>query len=176
MAIFYANEARRRLRDSGMSLREFSVRAGLPNSSVSAWLRGARKPKFNTVTEIASALGCSICDISSFQVSEDCGRQIPEAPPIITTPPPVLDRLAEKMKDCAKERAGARWNKLIAEVREVVERHFRRFDDAKRDMVFRQISQCPDSPPAIAIEYMAERIIEQMVPVADIVNNTEGQK
>lgn len=78
----------------------------------------------------------------------------------------VLDRLAEEMKAAAVRNAGMRWSRYIADIREITERHFRRFDEQERERVFAEISTHPDRPPAVAVEYMARRIIEQMVPAA----------
>ena len=78
----------------------------------------------------------------------------------------VLDRLAEEMKAAAVRNAEMRWSRYIADIREVTERHFRRFDEQERERVFAEISTHPDRPPAVAVEYMARRIIEQMVPAA----------
>lgn len=78
----------------------------------------------------------------------------------------VLNRLAEEMKAAAVRNAEMRWSRYIADIREITERHFRRFDEQERERVFAEISTHPDRPPAVAVEYMARRIIEQMVPAA----------
>lgn len=156
--IFDPEKTKSKIFATGMGIREFSRYSGIRLSSLHAWLRGTRNPKIFNIQHLASCLKCKISDISTLP------RNFTKQNNHIQST--VLDRLAEEMKAAAVRNAEMRWSRYIADIREITERHFRRFDEQERERVFAEISTHPDRPPAVAVEYMARRIIEQMVPAA----------
>lgn len=136
----------------------------------SAVMSAGNRNRFALKAQIAQHLVARWLDGKARNISDDNWDKIfPLISPYLSrtsSSMAVLDRLAEEMKAAAVRNAEMRWSRYIADIREVTERHFRRFDEQERERVFAEISTHPDRPPAVAVEYMARRIIEQMVPAA----------
>lgn len=136
----------------------------------SAVMSAGNRNRFALKAQIAQHLVARWLDGKARNISDDNWDKIfPLISPYLSrtsSSMAVLDRLAEEMKAAAVRNAEMRWSRYIADIREITERHFRRFDEQERERVFAEISTHPDRPPAVAVEYMARRIIEQMVPAA----------
>ena len=136
----------------------------------SAVMSAGNRNRFALKAQIAQHLVARWLDGKARNISDDNWDKIfPLISPYLSrtsSSMAVLDRLAEEMKAAAVRNAEMRWSRYIADIREVTERHFRRFDEQERERVFAEISTHPDRPPAVTVEYMARRIIEQMVPAA----------
>lgn len=136
----------------------------------SAVMSAGNRNRFALKAQIAQHLVARWLDGEARNISDDNWDKIfPLISPYLSRTSSslaVLDRLAEEMKAAAVRNAEMRWSRYIADIREITERHFRRFDEQERERVFAEISTHPDRPPAVAVEYMAWRIIEQMVPAA----------
>lgn len=136
----------------------------------SAVMSAGNRNRFALKAQIAQHLVARWLDGKARNISDDNWDKIfPLISPYLSrtsSSSAVLDRLAEEMKAAAVRNAEMRWSRYIADIREITERHFRRFDEQERERVFAEISTHPDRPPAVAVEYMARRIIEQMVPAA----------
>lgn len=136
----------------------------------SAVMSAGNRNRFALKAQIAQHLVARWLDGKARNISDDNWDKIfPLISPYLSRTSSslaVLERLAEEMKAAAVRNAEMRWSRYIADIREITERHFRRFDEQERERVFAEISTHPDRPPAVAVEYMARRIIEQMVPAA----------
>lgn len=144
-----------------LTVRQFGQMLGVTGAMVVAWEHGRARihPKhYDKIIEILK--------INPNTFHTEILRDTPLPKRDISSSSTVLDRLAEEMKAAAVRNAEMRWSRYIADIREITERHFRRFDEQERERVFAEISTHPDRPPAVAVEYMARRIIEQMVPAA----------
>ncbi|NCC69885.1 MAG: XRE family transcriptional regulator, partial [Clostridia bacterium] len=90
------------LKQRRMSLREFSTRAGLSSSSVSAWLRGAREPKLSNIRKMAQALNCKVSDISEYgEGALDWTDELPAEPPLPATRDTI--RNTSELRECIKD-------------------------------------------------------------------------
>ena len=136
----------------------------------SAVMSAGNRNRFALKAQIAQHLVARWLDGKARNISDDNWDKIfPLISPYLSRTSSslaVLERLAEEMKAAAVRNAEMRWSRYIADIREITERHFRRVDEQERERVFAEISTHPDRPPAVAVEYMARRIIEQMVPAA----------
>ena len=138
----------------GITQEKVAQAIGISQATYSQWENNDYQPKIDHIIKLASFFRCKPSDLD------------PRFQTIPSSSSTVLDRLAEEMKAAAVRNAEMRWSRYIADIREITERHFRRFDEQERERVFAEISTHPDRPPAVAVEYMARRIIEQMVPAA----------
>jgi len=68
----------REIGKTGFSVREFAMRHGMSPVSLSAWLRGARQPKFSNVEKIAGALGLPIEKISDYHMPDLASADAPD--------------------------------------------------------------------------------------------------
>lgn len=65
---FYGDEVRKRIEAFHLSISEAARMSGFPQGTLNNWINGVRNPKRSNVEKLASALHCSIEDISSYKI------------------------------------------------------------------------------------------------------------